>query len=159
MPKKKKKRYTAKTRGRIMVIFVFFGAIIVTLGYTILFNLKQINDLEIEKKKLKKEKIELKDDNWDEKIFQKLQISAVILQPNYNLILLNADIATLKQPPRQDPHQHLCPAHRPLCRTQHFFPRVPHTEATGRLWQHEEHWLQESSLCSGGGLDGRLVAV
>ena len=61
MPKKKKKRYTAKTRGRIMVIFVFFGAIIVTLGYTILFNLKQINDLEIEKKKLKKEKIELKD--------------------------------------------------------------------------------------------------
>ena len=39
------------------------------------------------------------DDNWDEKIFQKLQISAVILQPNYNPILLNADIATLKQPP------------------------------------------------------------
>lgn len=25
---------------------------------------------------------------------------AVILQPSYNLILLNADIATLKQPPR-----------------------------------------------------------
>lgn len=99
------------------------------------------------------------DDNWDEKIFQKLQISAVILQPNYNPILLNADIATLKQPPRQDPHQPLCPAHLPLCRPQHFFPRVPHREATGRLWQHEEHWLQESSLCSGGGLDGRLVAV
>ena len=86
------------------------------------------------------------DDNWDEKIFQKLQISAVILQPNYNPILLNADIATLKQPPRQDPHQPLCPAHLPLCRPQHFFPRVPHREATGRLWQHEEHWLQESSL-------------
>ena len=48
------------------------------------------------------------DDNWDEKIIQKLQISAVILQPSYNLILFNVDIATLKQPPRQGPHQHLC---------------------------------------------------
>ena len=62
MPKKKKKRYTAKTRGRIMVIFVFFSAVVATLGYTLLFNLKHINDLENEKKELKKEKISLKDE-------------------------------------------------------------------------------------------------
>ena len=61
MPKKKKKGYTAKTRGRIMVIFVFFSAIIATLGYTLLFNLKQVSDLENEKKKLKNEIVELKE--------------------------------------------------------------------------------------------------
>ncbi len=62
MASKKKKRYSAKTRGRIMVLFAFFGAIIATLSYTLLFNLKQISDLEYEKRKLNKEKIELKDD-------------------------------------------------------------------------------------------------
>ena len=62
MSKKRRKKYTAKTRGRILVIFVFFGAIIATLSYTLLLNLKQIRDLEDEKKELSNEKIVLKEE-------------------------------------------------------------------------------------------------
>ena len=58
---KKKRKYTAKTRGRIMVLFTFFGAIILTLGYTLFFNLKQISDLNKEKDSLVNEKVSLKE--------------------------------------------------------------------------------------------------
>lgn len=53
---KKKKKYTIKTKGRMLVIFLFFGAIISTLSYTLFFNLKQVNDMKHELKDLKKEK-------------------------------------------------------------------------------------------------------
>lgn len=53
---KKKKKYTIKTKGRMLVIFLFFGAIISTLSYTLFFNLKQVNDMKYELKDLEKEK-------------------------------------------------------------------------------------------------------
>ena len=53
---KKKKKYTIKTKGRMLVIFLFFGAIICTLSYTLFFNLKQVNDMKHELKDLEKEK-------------------------------------------------------------------------------------------------------
>lgn len=56
---KKKKKYTIKTKGRMVVIFAFFGAIILTLGYTFLYNLKQISDMNTEKKSLQTQKKEL----------------------------------------------------------------------------------------------------
>ena len=56
---KKRKKYTAKTKGRMFVIFLFFGAIISTLGYTLVLNLKQVNDMKKELKALKEEKISL----------------------------------------------------------------------------------------------------
>ena len=56
---KKRKKYTAKTKGRMFVIFLFFGAIISTLGYTLVLNLKQVNDMKKELKDLKEEKISL----------------------------------------------------------------------------------------------------
>ena len=59
---KKKKKYTTKTKGRMFVIFIFFGAIICTLGYTLFYNLKQIGDLQGEKKELKAEKKVLEED-------------------------------------------------------------------------------------------------
>ena len=58
---KRKKKYTAKTKGRMFVIFIFFGTIIITLGYTLFSNLQQINILMIEKKNLIKERADLKD--------------------------------------------------------------------------------------------------
>ena len=58
---KKKRRYTAKTKGRMVIIFLFFGAIILTLSYTLITNLKQINDMNKEKKNLKDEMSDLKD--------------------------------------------------------------------------------------------------
>ncbi|MBQ8681617.1 MAG: septum formation initiator family protein [Bacilli bacterium] len=56
---KKHKGYTAKTKGRMFVIFLFFGAIIATLGYTLVFNLKQVNDMKKELAALEKEKVSL----------------------------------------------------------------------------------------------------
>ena len=58
---KKKHKYTKKTKGRMFVVFVFFGAIISTLGYTLINYLQQINSMSHEKTSLKKEKITLKD--------------------------------------------------------------------------------------------------
>lgn len=52
---KKKKKYTAKAKGRMLVVFLFFGSIIFTLGYTLLYNLKQIRDLNYEMKSLNEE--------------------------------------------------------------------------------------------------------
>ena len=50
---KKRRRYTVKTKGRMLVIFLFFGAIISTLGYTLIHNLKQVNEMKDELKDLK----------------------------------------------------------------------------------------------------------
>ena len=59
---KKKKRYSAKTKGRMLVIFMFFGMIIVTLGYTLFVNLNEINNLNKEMKKLDEEYVVLLDE-------------------------------------------------------------------------------------------------
>lgn len=56
---KKQKKYTVKTKGRMLVIFLFFGAIISTLGYTLVLNLKQVNDMKKELRVLEEEKISL----------------------------------------------------------------------------------------------------
>lgn len=58
---KKRHKYTKKTKGRMFIIFLFFGAIISTLGYTLFSSLKQINILVNEKKRLSEEKISLKE--------------------------------------------------------------------------------------------------
>ena len=59
---KKRKKYTVKAKGRMFVIFMFFGAIIVTLGFTFFMDLNKISQLHHDMKKLEKEKIELKED-------------------------------------------------------------------------------------------------
>ena len=59
---KKKKRYSAKTKGRMLVIFMFFGMIIVTLGYTLVINLKEINNLNKEMNELDEEYVLLLDE-------------------------------------------------------------------------------------------------
>lgn len=59
---RKKKRYSTKTKGRMLVIFMFFGMIIFTLGYTLFVNLNDINKLNNEKKKLDEEYIILLDE-------------------------------------------------------------------------------------------------
>ncbi len=56
---KKRKRYTVKTKGRMFVIILFFGAIIATLGYTFLGDLKRIRDMQAEKGELEEEKVKL----------------------------------------------------------------------------------------------------
>ena len=43
----------------MLVIFLFFGAIIVTLGYTLVLNLKRVSDMKKELNSLEKEKISL----------------------------------------------------------------------------------------------------
>ena len=47
---KKKSKYTIKTKGRMFIIFMFFLSIISTLSYTLFTNLKQINDIRMEKR-------------------------------------------------------------------------------------------------------------
>lgn len=56
---KKHRRYTIKTTGRMVVIFIFFGIIISTLGYTLFHNLYRVNELKKDLKELEKEKISL----------------------------------------------------------------------------------------------------
>ena len=56
---KKKKRLTVKTKGRMFVIFMFFGAIIGTLGFTFLHDLKRMNDMSREMRKLNDTKLQL----------------------------------------------------------------------------------------------------
>ena len=58
---KKRKKYTVKTKSRMFVIFMFFGAIIATLGYTFLRDLNKISQLHYDKGDLVKEKEELKE--------------------------------------------------------------------------------------------------
>jgi hypothetical protein len=52
MMAKKKRRYTGKTKGRMFIIFLMFGAVIFTLGYTLFSDLHKINILVNEKKEL-----------------------------------------------------------------------------------------------------------
>lgn len=56
---KKHKRYTAKTTGRMIIIFLFFGAVISTLGYTLINNLYRVNEMKKELEELDKEKVSL----------------------------------------------------------------------------------------------------
>lgn len=52
---KKKKRYSVKTKSRMLVIFVFFGVIIFTLGYTLFNNIGDISEIDKEMVRLDKE--------------------------------------------------------------------------------------------------------
>ena len=56
---KRKRKYTVKTKGRMFVIFLFFGAIICTLGFTFLHDIKRINDMNLELRRLQNLKDEL----------------------------------------------------------------------------------------------------
>ena len=56
---KKRERYTVKTKGRMLIIFLFFGAIISTLGYTFVLDLGRIHEMKKEKEKLVLEKEKL----------------------------------------------------------------------------------------------------
>jgi len=60
--KSKGRRYSTKTKGRMFVIFMFFGAIILTLSYSLYNSLYQINNINKEKKVLQKKLVALKDD-------------------------------------------------------------------------------------------------
>lgn len=59
---KKRHKYTVKTKGRMLVIILFFFAIIATLGYTFFLDLGRIYDMKMEEQKLNKEKNELLDE-------------------------------------------------------------------------------------------------
>lgn len=59
---KKKKKYSAKTKSRMLVIFMFFGIIIFTLSYTLLCNLREIGGLVSEINDLEKEYLFLLDE-------------------------------------------------------------------------------------------------
>lgn len=52
---KKKRKYSAKTKGRMFIIFSFIGIIIVTLSYTLLINVREIKGLNDEMEKLNEE--------------------------------------------------------------------------------------------------------
>lgn len=52
---RKKKRYTAKTKGRMFVIVLFLGAINATLGYTFFLDLGRISDMKKEEESLNSE--------------------------------------------------------------------------------------------------------
>ena len=56
---RKRRKYTVKTKSRMLVIFLFFIVIISTLGYTLFFNVCQIVDLKLDM-------IELKEKNTNE---------------------------------------------------------------------------------------------
>ncbi len=59
---KRKKKYTVKTKGRMFIIFMFFGAIIATLGFTFLHDLKRLHDMNSQKVKLHSQLNVLKED-------------------------------------------------------------------------------------------------
>lgn len=48
----KRRRYTVVARGRMLIIFLFFGVIMVTLGYTFFHDLGRIYDMKLEKESL-----------------------------------------------------------------------------------------------------------
>ncbi len=58
----KKRRYTVKTRGRMFIIILFFGAIIATLGCTFFLDLSRIHEMKNEEKKLNQEREKLLDE-------------------------------------------------------------------------------------------------
>jgi len=59
---RKRRKYTVKTKSRMLVIFLFFIVIISTLGYTLFFNVCQIVDLKLDMIELKEKKLELEDE-------------------------------------------------------------------------------------------------
>jgi len=59
---RKRRKYTVKTKSRMLVIFLFFIVIISTLGYTLFFNICQIVDLKLDMIELKEKKLELEDE-------------------------------------------------------------------------------------------------
>ena len=63
----KRHKYTVKTKSRMFVIFLFFIAIISTLGYTLFFNVCQLIDLKFKMIDLKEKKIVLEE---EEKVIQ-----------------------------------------------------------------------------------------
>ena len=63
----KKRKYTAKTKSRMFIIFLFFLSFISTLGYTLFFNISQIVTLKIKMNDLNEEKIVLEE---QEKVIQ-----------------------------------------------------------------------------------------
>ena len=52
MKKTRRRKYTVKTKSRMFIIFMLFGVVISTLGYSLFNNLYQINTLQKEKKAL-----------------------------------------------------------------------------------------------------------
>lgn len=56
---KKYKRYTPKSVGRMAVIFLFFGTVISTLAYRMVFNLYQVGNLREDLDDLEEEKVSL----------------------------------------------------------------------------------------------------
>lgn len=59
---KNKHKYTIKTKSRMFIIFLVFGVIIGTLGYSLLLNLWQIIDLEKEKESLDRQLVSLEEE-------------------------------------------------------------------------------------------------
>ena len=59
---RKRRKYTVKTKSRMLVIFLFFIVIISTLGYTLFFNVCQIIDLKLNMIDLEEKKLELEDE-------------------------------------------------------------------------------------------------
>ena len=59
---RKRRKYTVKTKSRMLVIFLFFIVIISTLGYTLFFNVCQIIDLKLGMIDLEEKKLELEDE-------------------------------------------------------------------------------------------------
>ena len=55
----KRRKNFAKMTGRMIIVFFIFGAVIITLGYTLIRNLAMINDLQHELVSLRDEEIEL----------------------------------------------------------------------------------------------------
>ena len=76
---KKKVKYTRKTKGRMIVIFLFFGAIISTLGYSLFSNLRQVQEMKKEKKYLEERIVALEDEEKSlEADIQKLSYPAYV---------------------------------------------------------------------------------
>ena len=59
---KKRRKYTIKTKSRMFVIFLIFGAAISTLGYRFFYNLYQINEMKKEKEELEDQLVALGDE-------------------------------------------------------------------------------------------------
>ena len=59
---KKKRRLSVKAKSRMFVIFLFFGAIIATLGFTFFRDLHKIRDLNNDMKKMVQKESDLIDE-------------------------------------------------------------------------------------------------
>ena len=60
--KKKHKRYNAKTKGRMFIFMMIFIVTIFTLCFTLIRDLKRINDMNLELNRLKKQVVVLHDE-------------------------------------------------------------------------------------------------